>query len=507
MKPTFISELRKSLGESQAQFGERFGVSQVTVAHWENGRSLPTRSRLAELSSLASSATPATPAEPPFRPIQYLGSKQRLVETIDSVIDEVAPGSVRVGDLFAGSGVVSASLGRKRPVTAVDMQVYSEVLSTGLLQGRAEHFSALTDPKFVARIEEIASRISRLLAPLIAFEEEAMAAACAGKPELLIELIESGSIAVHAQRASTNASPRLARLMRNAAEKLKMSEFTAGDVTATHYFGGPYFSYHQAITLDATFIAARLQSGAPSLLREALAVLLSTASEIVNTVGKQFAQPMKLKKADGRVPPLLLQRTLRDRSLNVLAVYKDWAARWIRSAALGSFKHRVVRGDVLDFIESDRSCGVWYADPPYTIDHYSRFYHVLETLSLRDSPRLDEMNKRGESTVMRGVYRVGRYQSPFCIPSQAPVAFDRLFSATATSGAPLVLSYSPFDEKEGHRPRLLTLKEMTETAKRHYQRVAVMEINEHSHRKLNAKSMNTSIRSDAERLIICEASS
>ena len=27
-----------------------------------------------------------------------------------------------------------------------------------------------------------------------------------------------------------------------------------------------------------------------------------------------------------------------------------------------------------------------YADPPYTRDHYSRFYHVLETISLFDSP-------------------------------------------------------------------------------------------------------------------------
>jgi adenine-specific DNA-methyltransferase len=506
MNSNSISELRKSLGESQAQFAERFGVTQVTVAHWENGRSLPTRSRLAELSSLASSAVSAAPPRLPFRPIQYLGSKQRLVETIDSVIDEVAPGHVRVGDLFAGSGVVSASLGRKRSVTAVDVQVYSEVLSTALLQGRAEHFSRLTDPEFATRIDEIANRISKLFAPLIDLEEEAKAAAFAGNPALLVELVEAGSLAVNAQRASASVSPRLARSLQIASEKLNKSEFSAADLTATRYFGGPYFSYQQAIALDAVFIAARGQPGAP-LLREALAVLLSVASEIVNTVGKQFAQPMKLKKADGTVPPLLLQRTLRDRSLNVATVFKDWAARWMRAAMIGSYKHQIVRGDVLDFVNSDRSCRVWYADPPYTIDHYSRFYHVLETLSLRDSPKLDEMNKRGESTVMRGVYRVGRYQSPFCIPSQAPVAFDRLFSATASSGAPLILSYSPFDEKEGHRPRLLTLKEMIETAKRHYQRVTVMEITEHSHRKLNTKSLNTSIRSDAERLIICEASS
>ena len=505
MTPTSISELRKSLGESQVQFAERFGVTQVTVAHWENGRSMPSRSRLAELTSLASCTISTKATNQPFRPIQYLGSKQRLVKTIESVIDEIVPGNMRVGDLFAGSGVVSSVLGRKRPVTAVDIQAYSEVLSTALLQGRVEYFSALNEPQFEARINEIVDDVSRLLAPLIRLEEDAIGAASMGRTESLIELVEFGSLAVHAQRASTNPSPDLARSLQTASEKLSSSAYSHSDLTATRYFGGPYFSYRQAIALDAVFIATRDPSFA-HLLREALAVLLSVASEIVNTVGKQFAQPMKLRKADGRVPPLLLQRTLRDRSLDVTAVFKDWATRWATAAMVGNNEHQIVCGDVLDFVNRDRTCRVWYADPPYTIDHYSRFYHVLETLSIRDAPKLDEMNKRGEVTVMRGVYRAGRYQSPFCIPSQAPAAFDRLFSATATSGAPLVLSYSPFDEQEGHRPRLLTLTEMIETAKRHYQKVTVMEITEHSHRKLNAKSFNTGVRVDAERLIICEAS-
>src|SRR5690348_9455977 len=124
MEPSAIRSLRKRLGESQAQFGERFGVSQITVAYWERGRSQPARRRLDELTVLASHTTSATRVMPPFRPIQYLGSKQRLAETIATVIQEVAPGKSRVGDLFAGSGVVSALLGARRPVTAVDMQVY-----------------------------------------------------------------------------------------------------------------------------------------------------------------------------------------------------------------------------------------------------------------------------------------------------------------------------------------------------------------------------------------------
>ena len=440
----------------------------------------------------------------PFRPIQYLGSKQRLAETISTVIDEVAPGTSRIGDLFAGSGVVSAFLGARRPVTAVDVQTYSQVLSSALLKGNAATFSTLVLHPALQRIKEISTHISEQLKPLLEFETEVLDRAAEGDPEPLIQLIEFGSLAVHKQRPPKGAPRRLAKLLHGAAEALGKMRFSKGDLTATRYFGGPYFSYCQAIELDAIYLSTKTRD-TELTAPHALAVLLSTASEIVNTVGKQFAQPMKLKKADGRVPALLLQRALRDRSLDVLKVYKDWSGRWEAHAFEADRDHRIMREDVIHFVSQDRDCSAYYADPPYTIDHYSRFYHVLETLCLRDAPQLGEIKKRGKPSIMRGVYRVGRYQSPFCIPSEAPEAFNRLFFATAHRGAPLVLSYSPFDENEGDRPRLLTLEDLVAMAKREYQRVSVMEITEHSHRKLNAKAMNMGNRADAERLIICEA--
>ena len=39
----------------------------------------------------------------------------------------------------------------------------------------------------------------------------------------------------------------------------------------------------------------------------------------------------------------------------------------------------------------DDDVRVIYADPPYTRDHYSRFYHGLETLSLRDYQRFQKL--------------------------------------------------------------------------------------------------------------------
>lgn len=504
MEPSDIRYLRSRLGETQAQFGRRFDVSQITVGYWESGRSQPARRRLAELAALSSDASTKPVSTTPFRPIQYLGSKQRLAETIASVVDEVAPGTGRVGDLFAGSGVVSAFLARRRVVTAVDVQAYSQVLTSALLYGQECDFEKLRRSHFFERLKEATDEIEARLSSLLQLESEALQRAAQGDPCCLIELMEYGSIAIHKQRPLRGCPPELSRLLDEAIAGIGQTRMRPGDATATYYFGGPYFAYRQAIALDAMHVAAKSLKD-QSLKQHVAAVLLSTASEIVNTVGKQFAQPMRLRKADGDVPPLLLRRALRDRTLDATSVFKAWGNKWSEHSLSSSLKHDVVRGDVVEFVARDRACRAYYADPPYTIDHYSRFYHVLETIVLRDSPRLAEMRKQGAFAVMRGVYRESRHQSLFCVPSLAPDAFHQLFSAAAKRSAPMVMSYSPFDEEAGHRPRLLALKDLVAIASRSYKRVSVMEITEHSHRKLNSKAQNNAIRNDAERLIICEA--
>ena len=82
--------------------------------------------------------------------------------------------------------------------------------------------------------------------------------------------------------------------------------------------------------------------------------------------------------------------------------------------------------------------GTVYADPPYAFVHYSRFYHAMETLCLYDYP---ELQFKGGS-IVKGRYREGRHQSPFCIKSQVEGAFEKLFTGVEKAGANLALSYS-----------------------------------------------------------------
>jgi adenine-specific DNA methylase/DNA-binding XRE family transcriptional regulator len=498
-----IKQLREALGETQEQFARRFEVTQISVAYWENGRSRPNMDRIQALQELTKNpdSQRRKSLEPPFRPIQYLGSKLKLANTIASIVDELTTPGAHAADLFSGSGVVSNILARNRSVTAVDVQAYAEILGKGLLTTAPEEFTVLTSSNFMASFHETYEILRKYASTALEIEEQALQQAERGNPASLERLIEGGSIAVWSQRPEQANDKELSQILSLLDVRLKKAGFVDRDVVATRYFAGPYFSYAQALALDAVYIASKKLGVTTEAA--AMAVLLSTASEIVNTVGKQFAQPIKLKKADGTYTKILVNRSIRDRRLETIGVFEWWANKWAAAASLQQSRNEVRCQDVMEFINEDKRSGIYYADPPYTIDHYSRFYHVLETLVCRDSPVLDEMKKRGQLAVMRGIYRRGRFQSEFCIPSKAEHAFERLISAVAEKKVPFLLSYSPFEHNSTDRPRLLPVERIASIASAYFAKVDVVEVEEHSHRKLNARAVNAPTKSGAEKLFVC----
>jgi len=80
-----------------------------------------------------------------------------------------------------------------------------------------------------------------------------------------------------------------------------------------------------------------------------------------------------------------------------------------------------------------KETAVFYIDPPYTAEQYSRFYHLLDTLILYDYPELFH----------KGLYRSGRYKSAFCYRSKIKKEFnDLIYEIFQKTNANIVLSYS-----------------------------------------------------------------
>lgn len=493
-----IKSLRSSLGLTQASLAQALGVTATTISQWETGRASPAPAQVSKLSTLAAKAPVGSSAKA-FRPIQYLGSKMRIAQPIADLVSELNRSGGRVGDIFSGSGVVSGVLSRYQPVTAVDVQRYAAVLADGLLNGTADELDTLESPKFWALYAEAYERFAAIFKDLLAYEADALHSAAAGRSQSLVALIDWGSLAAHRQRGQLNGTGRLGQAAQAALSALSASSVPEDQVTAALFFGGGYFSIQQGLELDALYLSANALGASVGK-----AVLLSVASDIVNTVGKQFAQPIRIQKSDGSIQPLLFSRAQRDRNLSAADRWPVWLSRWRSELTQRRYCGDARCQDVFDFIASDNDCAIYYADPPYTIDHYSRFYHVLETLIERDSPTLDSMLKNGGQQVMRGLYRVNRHQSPFCVPSTVEDAFDRLFEGSANGGRTLILSYSAFDSAAGHRPRMLSLERLVSMAKPRFRRVEALPALSHTHRKLNAKENNVKSSASAESFIVCE---
>lgn len=490
-----IIQLRRGLGFTQKELAEKLGVSVVTVNKWEHDKASPRKKYISKLESMDRDEKVEV-----VRPIQYLGSKLRLLNEIGVLIDENTKGQ-KVCDLFSGSGVVSHYLSSKYKVISVDIQEYSTVLSSSLINS-----SKISLQKIESIFQELSNKMKAIgfessIKALIEFEKSCIYDAINGNPCRIIELSQNSSLYSH-ERGKYNHT--------NGSEFFKLKQRfldcpQTKSLKITRLYGGVYFSYEQAVHIDIIRSAIQTAEWKDDLKQSLLAALISSASEITNTVGKQFAQPMKLLDRAGKPKKLLIERTIRDRNYSVLEVFSSCLNR-INSVKKSNMKggHEVYCMDSMVFL-SDYSGEIdcFYIDPPYTIDHYSRFYHVLETIAKYDLPELATMRKNGEEIVMNGLYRTDRHQSPFCIPSQVQGTFDYLFDRCAKFKAPVILSYSPFDNENDERPRLMTTEGLLEVAKKYYQNVSLVKAKGHVHRKLHSTNKNSKEIEGGEIFIVC----
>lgn len=433
-----------------------------------------------------------------FRPVQYLGSKARILHAIKNAIDAVAPARGPVVDLFSGSGVVAAHLARERSVTAVDIQEYARVLASALLA--PARLSNVAVARLAAEAAQLAHDLAQTaLHPILACERAAIEAVDSADVEPLCEIVEHGSLTAFESGEGPSSGPLAEALSETAAHVDRL----AMPLTITRYYGGVYFAYTQALQLDCLLTIVR---ELPLHDRDtALAGILGAASDSVTSVGNHFAQPIRPRDKRGEPKLGVLARLAHRRQRDVSAIFAERMCRYAELPPAGNASN-AVRGDYRRFLASHRAeVSAVYADPPYTRDHYSRFYHVLETIARGDTPPISTVTLGGKTSLSRGLYRRERHQSPFCIRSETPDAFRSLFAAVRRLDSPLVLSYSPYDSGTIARPkpRLLTIPELVALASQTFRTVEVCSAGRFSHSKLNVDRLNGSHHPEAEVFLVC----
>lgn len=436
------------------------------------------------------------------RPIHYLGSKLRILQQIQDVIDEIDPSKGCVCDLFAGSGTVAKFLSETRPVIAVDIQEYSKVICKALLTNKVADINveALINN---CRQSKHSKHLFNVFNNLLDYEKSCIYNASEFEIDNLYELIELGSIFTFEQEGDKGLSQPLLKIFVELSKELEEINWIKNpQAMITRYYGGLYFSYYQSVCIDAILEQIFLMNNVEKNI--CLAALLSTASEVVNTVGKQFAQPLKVRNSNGDYKLSLRKKILDDRKLDVFDIFEKWLVSYLNNQ-VSNFNNTVIKMnyvDALDYLRSQNIKAI-YADPPYTRYHYSRYYHVLESICLRDNPKITTTFPNGSGGISRGIYREDRYQSVFCIKSKAEKAFDDLFNKTKQLKVPLILSYSPFEPSQAVTPRLQTIEQLVDKASQFYQEVNVVSPGTFTHSKLNCTERNFASNDEAELLIIC----
>jgi len=438
----------------------------------------------------------------PWRPVQYLGSKLRTLEHIVDALGGLQAGGGVVWEPFTGSTVVSQTLAQAGyTVCAGDALYASATFATAVLGvGRGDETVSL--PALACRIVDEARRCLEpdleLWASWLTPETKAV------EDRDGLRLIKLGAELPQRWRRSTGEDRGLRTIFEAVEVAANERRLSARGLTSTTY-AGTYFGLRQALELDTLreAIDRLATAGVPSnrwTRACMLTALAHAASAAVFSPGKHFAQPHRVH--DGKDLGFHARRIVADRSTPIYAKFLEASTRLEEVARGGEENHRAEHERV-EQMSADRlidwGVDVVYADPPYTAQQYSRFYHVLETLMESVPAKLQEV--RG--SVTRGLYPEGRYLSPFCSRVKATPAIDALARTAAKAGASLVVSYSDSMSDSTGNARSIPLPTLVSTVEQAYGRSAVsVRRLPLRYRQFNHSSAGISNRDDPEFLVV-----
>lgn len=197
-------------------------------------------------------------------------------------------------------------------------------------------------------------------------------------------------------------------------------------------YAGGYFSLSQSIEIDS------LRYAADTLLKKnqisvehhrwILLALAQALSKVANTTG-HVAQYIKIKESN-----IKLCVTQKKKS-----IWNEWLTSYDFIQPIGTkdwrLQNKAFHGCSLVLLDQLQNLtdkpAIIYADPPYTADQYSRYYHIYETLFLYDYPEVKGI----------GLYRTDRFRSNFSLKSEVKKAMTQLVSGSHQLGCDLILSY------------------------------------------------------------------
>jgi adenine-specific DNA-methyltransferase len=318
--------------------------------------------------------------------MKYMGSKRTMLTNgLGEALNTAIPNARGFVDLFTGSGAVASHVARHHAisVSAYDLQAFAAQLARTVVARTHETGAKRWAHSWVWR--SITHLVSNPLYP----EASRLQAAVSGRD------IQ----AVHPARALCANAPKH---------------------SITRAYGGYYFSPLQALLLD------ELRSALPTNAARAdvaLAALIQAASKSAASPG-HTAQPFKPNDTAG---PFLLEAWSRNLAGYVIEAAVRLDAHFAVQAGSAAVSDASVAAKTLK--EGDLA----FLDPPYSAVHYSRFYHVLESIA---QGQVGDVTGSGRYPTL-----AARPSSDFSMSSRAAFALENLLQAVSAQGASAIVTF------------------------------------------------------------------
>jgi len=318
--------------------------------------------------------------------MKYMGSKRTMLGNgLGELLDTEMPAAKRFADLFTGSAAVAIHVACRHdlPVLAFDLQNYSSVLAGAIIKRK------------------------EFLPPECLFKDWQQRAKA---------LINDLKI------------PESSRISIKCVTECRKWCADQDSLPITVAYGGHYFSPEQAVWIDA--LRASLPESDPERT-VALAALIQAASQCAAAPG-HTAQPFQPTKTAKK---FLLEAWNRDVVAKTRAVFEllaKQAAKQVGSTKVSDAEeaaHGLKEGDLA------------FIDPPYSGVQYSRFYHVLETISNGSCGDVSGIGRYPDTQL--------RPKSKFSLISESEVALDSLLKTVSSRGAKAILTFPDHECSNG----------------------------------------------------------
>ena len=361
--------------------------------------------------------------------LQYMGSKSRIISNIcDPIVQN--KDITKVVDLFAGTGSVGYAIKDYKKIISNDIELYSYTINQAILNGC--FFSEKGEKQFWDRVNSLYLFICSKIQSIIEKED----------------IHFSMSSDYLAYKSFCDNTPSVFNSSKDYAfselEKL-VSKVSPGQIPDTDipclfltYYSNTYFGIRQCCQIDAiryTIENIKSKNVKNVLLTALMSVMSATASTTTH-----FAQYLKVKST------ATFKNLVDKRSYNIiegmkirLLEYRNDGLCSKKASSEGFACFNLDYESCLDEIALDNRTLV-YADPPYFKEHYSRYYHILNTLCLYDYPSLALNPQTHELSI--GRYRKDRITSDFGKKAKALGAFEKLINKCSSVNSWLMISYS-----------------------------------------------------------------